>query len=234
MPNEEHEKCPPYHPGLGELPRAIATERKELEAYKLQGEYAPPGTGLNQPSADLNRQTSIIDDITKMPPSRRAPPLNFYVQSTYDSRPIQGYDFQASKITSISFETSGNFSAVSMTYTVPENTIAIVRGYRYQVSPIPVGIVTEGSTWLQSDFFDNGTPIREHVGMYHAVFMREFIPTFFIVDERHVITFQLSQDPDSEISDSMDGEIAGVLFEIFGNLIPKTGIPKEYEIASKF
>lgn len=241
MANEEKEnQCPPYVPGLGEVPRDLLYERGDLPRFDTTGKYNPPridpATGVvhNSQVADIARPTAIIEDMKGRQVPKTPPPLYFRVQSTYDSRPIQAYDFQANRATVINFETSGDFDPVSMTYTVPENTIAVIRGYRYQASPVPIGIVTEGTYWLQSDFFDNDVPVREHVGMYHAVFMRQFIPTFFIVDERHVLTFQVSQNPDAEISDSMDGETIGLLFEIYGNLIPKTGIPKEYEIASPY
>ena len=217
---------------LGELSRDLAEERKELEAYDLQGQYVPPGQGFEGSKvADLQRETGIIEEVVRGIPDV-APELAFHVQSTYDSRPVQATDWQASGCDTIVFGTSGNFDSITFSFTVPENKIAVLRGFRYQVTPIPVGIVDEGDCWLQSDIFDSGVPVPQHVEMFHPVFMQKFFPTFVIFDERRLVQLRLSQ-ADVEIADAMDGEEVGVLFELFGNLILKTGIPKEFQIANR-
>ena len=239
MAEEERDDYPQGYyqpPTLGELSRALGVERRELEAFDLEGKIAPPG-GPGGPGqvADLARETELVDFMETHPISPRPPALLYQVVATYDSRPIQGYDFQDSECQVL--EWSGappTFDPVSLTYIVPDNTVAIVRSFRYQVIDAPVNAVVEGDCWLQSDLIVNDLPVREYNQMLHPVFMQLFFPTFVIVDERQDIRLQLSTfDPDNtEFAGALDGIDAPVLLEIYGNLLVKTGVPKEFEIAN--
>lgn len=224
-------------PTLGELNRALGTERRELDAYDLEGKRAPPGgqPGSAQAVADLQRSTGLVAD-TQGYVSPRPPALLYQVVATYDSRPIQAYDFQDSECSSINWAgappTFAPFNAV--TYIVPENTVAVVRSFRYQVVDPPVNIVVEGDCWLQSDLFVNDLPVREYNKMVHPVQMDDQFPCFIIVDERLEIRLRLSVfDPNNtEFAAALNGVSAPVIANIYGNLILKTGVPVEFEIAN--
>lgn len=220
--------------GLGDLPLPHALARGERKVEVPQG-YVPPGGAPGDPSqvADLARGEAISNYVESRDVPKKPPGLLYQVVSTYDSRPIQGTDFQATACDAITFAGSpATFSPVSISFTVPENNIAVLRAFQYQVTPQPINVVTEGLCWLQSDIFDNGLIVRNYNEMVHPLFMRDRFPIFAIVDERHVISLQLSQVSDSVLTGTLAGEILGVHFALYGNLILKTGIPKEFEISN--
>lgn len=225
-------------PGLGELTRGIATERGELDEYDLRGPAGvpPQNPGGSAAVADLQRATGIVDYTENNRVSLRPPALLYQVVSTYDSRPIQAYDFQDSECSTINW---GGVPPVfapfnALTFIVPENTVAILRQFRYQVIDAPVNAVVEGDCWLQSDLFVNDLPVREYNKMTLPVFMEDAFDCFVIVDERLEIRLRLSIfDPNNtEFSQALNGLSAPVIASFYGNLILKTGVPVEFEIAN--
>ena len=224
-------------PTLGELSRSLGVERGELEAFDLEGKQAPPGgsPGSAAQVADLARGTGLIETIETQRISPRPPALLYQVVSTFDSRPIQAYDFQDSECEFINWAgTPPVFPSVSLNFTIPDNTIAVLRSFRYQVIDAPVNAVVEGDCWLQSDLFVNDLPVREYDRMLHPVFMQLFFPSFVIVDERKRLRLTLSIfDPtNTEFAQALNGLQAPVIFEIYGNLLLKTGVPIEFEISN--
>jgi len=230
-------------PTLGELPRLLGTERRELDAYDLSGDTGvPPGSpGGESAVADLARGTGIIDTLESRPISKRPPALLYQVVSTYDSRPIQAYDFQLSECGNIVWTPGGGgsvFAAVNFEYVVPTNTVAVLRNFRYQVITAPINSVTEGDCWLFSDLFVNDLPVREYNRMLHPVYMRDPFETFLIVDELKRIRLQLrmADDGASPVEFFADLSAAGlnskVIGEMYGNLLLKSGIPIDFEIAN--
>jgi hypothetical protein len=97
-----------------------------------------------------------------------------------------------------------------------------------------VNHVTEGFCWLQSDLLVTDLPVREYNQMLHETVMQEFFDTFLIVDELQRLRLQLSVfDPNNtEFFSDLVGEQTPVLFEFYGNLIVKTGVPIEFEVAN--
>ncbi len=229
-------------PTLGELSRSLGVERGELEAYDLEGKRVPPGSpGGPTQVADLARGTGIIDTIESRSISPRPPALLYQVVSTFDSRPIQSYDFQASGCDNITWIPGGSgseFNPVTFTYVVPTNTVAVLRAFRYQVTTAPVNAVTEGDCWLFSNLLVNDLPVREYNRMRHPVFMRKFFETFLIVDERKRLVLELKMGDDGSSVVEFYGDLEAndlqspVLFELYGNLLLKTGVPIEFEIAN--
>lgn len=229
-------------PTLGELNRALGTERRELDAFDLEGKIVPPGSpGGESAVADLARGTGIIDTLESRYVSPRPPALLYQVVSTYNSRPIQGYDFQHSECGNLNWRAGGSgseFDAIDFTYVVPDNTVAILRAFRYQVVTAPVNAVTEGDCWLFSDLLVNDLPVREYNRMLHPVYMQLFFDTFLIVDERKRLTLRLRMADDGTdlvefYSDLQLRDLQSpVLAELYGNLLLKTGVPIEFEIAN--
>lgn len=224
-------------PTLGELSRSLAQERGELQNFDLKGKPGVPPQSPGGPAAvaDLNRATGLIETTETRPISPRPPALLYQVVSTYDSRPIQAYDFQASGCDVLEFFDdggAGEFDPIFFDYIVPSNVVAVLRGFRYQVSLAPTNMVTEGGCWLQSDLFVNDLPVREYNKMFHPVFMRKFFDTFVIVDELNTIRLQLSHTADNELFSATAGVVSPVLFEFYGNLLLKTGVPIDFEIAN--
>jgi hypothetical protein len=116
---------------------------------------------------------------------------------------------------------------------VPTNVVAVLRGFRYQVQNQPVNVTTEGNCYVQSDIFVNDLPVREYNGMKHGLYLRELFPAFIIVNELLDIRLTLSNDTATTTLDpSVDGVESPVLFEFYGNLILKTGVPVEFEVAN--
>jgi len=168
--------------------------------------------------------------------SPRPPPLLYEVISTYDSRPVQAYDFQASGCEFLNWAgVPPTFPPTFLEYTVPANTVAILRSFRYQLINPPVNHVVEGDCWLQSDLFVNDLPVREYHQMLHPTVMDKFFETFLIVDELKRIQLSLTVFDlagGTEFSADLNGEQTPVLFELYGNLIVKTGVPIEFEVAN--
>jgi hypothetical protein len=225
-------------PSLGELTRGIASERGELQDYDLRGPAGVPPQSPGGPTAvaDLQRATGIVDYTENNRVSLRPPALLYQVVSTFDSRPIQSYDFQDSECSFINLAgvppVFAPFNA--LTYIVPENTVAVLRQFRYQVIDAPVNAVVEGDCWLQSDLFVNDLPVREYNKMTLPVFMEDAFDTFVIIDERLELRLRLSIfDPNNtEFSQTLNGLQFPVIASFYGNLILKTGVPIEFEIAN--
>jgi hypothetical protein len=243
-----HEESDDYYipPTLGELTRQIAAERGELQDWDLKGNYVPPSRegGLPQvnKAADLQRETNLIERTENYSISPRPPALLYEVIATYDSRPIQGFDFQFSECNSIVWIPGGSgseFNEVRFTFKVPDNNVAVLRSFRYQVTLAPINIVTEGGCWLMSDLLVDESPVRQYSRMLHPIFMRDEVPCFIIVDEMRDITLRLRMavDTNGDVVEFFgDAEAADlvspVIARLYGQLLVKTGIPKEFEISN--
>lgn len=240
-----HEESDDYYnpPTLGDLTRQIAKERGELRHYDLDPRYVPPAVpgGLPQvnKAADLNRETALIERTTNYTVSPRPPALLYEVIATYDSRPIQGFDFQFSECGFLLWEAlagGSTFPTIEFTFTVPDNNIAVLRSFRYQVTDAPINAVAEGDCWLFSTLLVDDSPVRQYNRMLHPIKMPRLFPTFLIVDERRRLTLRLSVADDGvdpvEFSAELIGLITPVLTELYGNLLVKTGVPQEFEIAN--
>ena len=223
-------------PTLGELSRSLAYERGELADYDLRGPQVPPaGPGGPTAVADLARSTGIIETITNQAISPRPPALLYQVISTYDSRPIQAYDFQSSGCDLLTWAGAPPvMDTAELVYVVPTNVVAVVRWFRYQVMNAPVNAVTEGDCWLQSDIFVNDLPVREYNKMTHPVLQTNFFPCFIIVNELLDIRLRLSTfDPNNTVfNGALDGVTAPVQLEMYGQLLLKTGVPIDFEVAN--
>lgn len=246
--SEENENQFPRQrvPGIGELTRDLLTERRELESFDLDGSrVGPPGAGFqNSKVADLQRQTAIIDHTENNYVSPRPPPLLYEVVSTYDARPIQGKDFVSTGCAVIEFNSDGanplEFDAVKLDYFVPENNIAVLRSFRYFITPgmYQLSDVTDSDNvgcWIQSDLFIDDVPVDQYTEMLLGNTVREPVNAFVIVDELRKLTLRLSQNPSETmvVADS-DTPIftTGAKLFMYGNLLVKTGVPKEFEIAN--
>ena len=242
-----HEESDDYYtpPTLGDLTRQIAKERGELVDWDLEGKYVPPATPGGLPlvnkSADLNRETSIIERTTNYPVSPRPPALLYEVIATYDSRPIQGFDFQFSEckfLTWTPFAGGSTFAAVEFTFLVPENNVAVLRSFRYQVTESPINAVTEGDCWLFSTLLVDGSPVRQYNRMLHPIKMPRLFPAWLIVDERRELTLRLHVADDGVDPVEFGASLAAaslvtpILTELYGQLLVKTGVPIDFEISN--
>lgn len=246
---ESEEYGGPYYeqPTLGDLTRGLSHERGETWSQEARGRVPParmPGQGGGSPGqvADLAREQSIMRTTENERISKIAPALAFQVQSTYDARPIQAYDFQASGCDTISWIAGGSgseFDPIEFAYMVPDNTIGVLRSFQYQVTGSPINAVTEGECWLSSTILINDLPIREYNLMFHPVNMLRPFEAFAIADERTEIKIRLQMGLLANGVDPVEffGDLIGIetpiLFRLYGNVILKTGIPKEFEIGNK-
>lgn len=231
---------------LGELSRGIATERGDLDTQDVSG-VVPP-TGANK-AADLVRQTGIVNTLESTKVSPRPPQLLYGVESVYDSRPIQGTDFQHTQCIDAVWIADGVHDAtfvevfgggiVTAEFLVPDNTIGVLREFRYTLSPSFLNIVVEGATcWLQTDIFLDNVVVKQYNQMFFPTFMVDRFPTFVIADERQLIKlrFTLTAADEGGVITLIDTALIGreflVMVEFYGNIILKSGIPKEFEIAN--
>ena len=103
----------------------------------------------------------------------------------------------------------------------------------------PTNIVTEGDCWLASSLLVNELPVREYNQMLHPLFQALPFPIFLIADERKRVTLRLELANEGppvftpvEIAGDLDGVGTPVQLELYGNLLLKTGVPIEFEIAN--
>lgn len=139
-------------------------------------------------------------------------PPNFYdVRCVYDSRPVNGYDFNIST----------QLVAHQLTFVdivVPNGYRAVPREWTIDFVPIPVANVNDIIFFPQS----NGADVPNNSRMIGS---GGVVKTFFVVEENAVFNARF-QDP--------GGLITGTAYvQIYGNLLPVTGVALPFEVSNR-
>jgi hypothetical protein len=197
---------------LGDLP-------EDIEAERIDRVSSWRGDAL----ADLRYQQQI----KTTPKAPGTIPYSGEVISTYDSRPINGFDFSATGWVQWNI-TAPPPAALQLQfqYNVPGGYIAVLRGYRYEMDPaVPI---TYGQLLL--DIFVNDIAQLGYQGLMHGQSVTSFVPCFILADDSATIRFNWRAPTGIA---SLVGQIRYMSIEFYGNLILATGAPLNLEVANK-
>lgn len=184
-------------------------------------------------------------------------PGGAFVVSTYDSRPVNTFDFQKSIATSIGGGTrvKGDMSAevnqnnpglsASGTFTIPEGRTCVLRGWEIIISFVPgaaTGIDPNFAPVLETgnsgilynlDFLLNGSAIQDNSSMDIEEF--PFGPvsgeTFIIVPQNQLLTAEITRIPFNNGFEET-WQIDRFALKFYGQLILSTGETPDFEVAN--
>ena len=233
---------------LGELPRELRQERREL--YQDEPPIQPPPGILREiPGApryvpappplmpsirDVRGSGAALRDAQNAPIG--LPAVDFLVQTTFDARPINGNDFQwfnLGYLEPVGDPPAVDFSEVS--FEVPRGRLAIVRNIKWwpsQILAVP-GLGSGGTINYASPFFVtlyvSGAVQTSYERIYQQMGERK---TYAIAFEREFITVRYTLNPDwTEGFGQYNPDIYTI---ISGNLIDSRGREKQYEPANQY
>jgi|ERR1700677_1281289 len=193
----------------------------------MRGEFAEQrgdwqtGASLDVPGADLLQDDSSVAQMQVTPLGE--PPSDFDVRCVYDSRPVNGYDFNFS-----AFQASSNISNVpwNFTFTVPNGYRAVPRKWDVFYDTPPSGIPSYQSTVTliqnQAAVPYNG-PIIVGMGTGDAP-----IDSFFVCEEN--TTFGISGSV-TDVPNSTHATAISV--NVYGNLIPVTEVAPPFAVTNQ-
>lgn len=177
----------------------------------------------------IDRETQLPADVRETPPDmmrdkeageamRRAPAgepgIDFDVRSVFDSRPVQGYDFNI-------IDTSEFAASMDLTFTVPPGFVAVVRKFMHTISNNPIVERVD----MRAAFFVNGGAVRYNENLPIGGDSYDTpINLFFLADENSVVTARLTT--------AIAGAAQTVFGQFYGTFLAKTGRPYQFEIAN--
>lgn len=153
-----------------------------------------------------------------------SPPLDYLVRSVYDSRPVNGQDFNiCSSVTAAGTETS-----LTVSMTVPPGYIAVVRRVHTELEPGPPITLRRQ---VQASLQRNSVTIPFQEGIFVGTAQDTLLESFVLADENDTVSVTLSYFTSAEVVNTFP---AGTVFEaqFYGNFLAKTGRPYNFEIAN--
>lgn len=152
---------------------------------------------------------------------RGEPPKAFDVRATYDSRPVQGFDYNIPDDIAIALSSEGAVS-VDLTFIVPTGYIAVQRRFRHWFNPAPAITSRQQCTVT---FLVSGATVPYNELIPIGLTNDELADGFFIADEKQTLT--------ARVTVAAGVALVTQLYCVFyGNLILKTGVPSPFEIAN--
>jgi hypothetical protein len=145
------------------------------------------------------------------------PPIDYDVRSTFDARPINGLDFNFTDHQPI-----GSATAWTLSVTVPKGYIAVLRGIRHFLDPLPAAL--DSTNDVLATLLVNGVQIPSNQDIPVGIQSDSLVKFFYLIDELNTMGLLLTP---SSIPLNTD---AWVVF--YGNLLSKTGRPLPFEIAN--
>lgn len=180
-------------------------------------EHQLPASDVPLPGAAVS-ETTTQEQHTPIGPT----PLQYDVRSTYDARPINGYDFNIAVTTN----EGSPFGAITrLTFSVPNGLVAVVRRViTFMESPIPVGARRDVLLTLQV----NGGTVPNNQQIPVGVEQDDLVNTFFIADENNSVT-ALFVIAASIVALSPQPSLTA---HFYGNFLLKSNVPPQFEIAN--
>lgn len=168
------------------------------------------------PGADLLQDAASTRAMLSAPLGE--PKVDFDVRSVYDSRPVNGYDF--------------NFSAVTLTigggwkvqFQVPSGYRVVPREWEVAFDVVIPGSAVNSTASIQQ----NGAQLPNNGPIVIGMGTDEPIKTFFICEEN--TTFGIAGE-----NTNIGGPVAeaNVIVNVYGNLIPVTDVALPLSIANE-
>lgn len=224
-------------PGIGELSEELADERGELDSYstrQLSGDV-PADIQVGRSAIDAVRSTGI-----------GSPNIDFQVRSTFDSRPVNGRDFNlwfaAEKNTEIG-HTDFELTVFNRCFQVPRGLVCVLRAVTVLQAPgDDLGDLFDGTLQVLIDNTVREPPtvrLGPSIGVPggDTVLSQEPIPyhngvpvdTFLIADENIFVGLDLNP-----ILLGFQTDYNSMLRVGFhGTFLQKTGVPAQFQIANK-
>lgn len=207
--------------GLGDLPEDITAERQRVAGLSRQMRNRP--SSREDSIADIKYQ----DVKARTPKEAGVIPFSGEVISTYDSRPINAVDFSSTNLETFTLTAvAGDATTVTATYTVPGGYVGVLRGYRFEMTPV-VPISAGG---LVMDIFVNGVSMLGYRSLIHGQILNDFVPCFVLANGGEEIEIKIRAPAGIN---SVIPDVRQVLIEMHGNLLQTTGAPLQLEIANK-
>lgn len=219
---------------LGDLDEFKLAEREELDVSELSN--PPPGRDLPPPYYQQAPKN--------VPIGQNVPKFGALVQSTFDTRPINGQDWAASFSIGLTNSTGGqnNFGLYTISFkNFAPGFVAILRQFSVQMRGIVTNQpVSEGEFALA--FIVNGSAVPFVTGpgtvtntdgvQLPADQMRVFcqlinFPTHVIVPEGGTLGVQIS----NPIPIANDQEVK-IHTELYGNVLQSRGLPANFEVGT--
>jgi hypothetical protein len=218
---------------LGELPPDLLRERGEDTMLNDRPGSLPP----DMARSDAVRKAAAEAGIG-------GPVLDYGVRGVYDSRPVNAIDFNQTYL--LNLANAYNFVAQPAMLQVPQGRVAVLRRVEFSDPGSVTGIVSAytfpsvvADNLLLVDYY---VQVLRNAGVVQPIDMRvpgtvgfnykdaipikggDSIDTFLIYDEGEQIGLNFY------LSSAAVGE---VFVKLYGNLLPKTGVPANFEIANK-
>jgi len=202
---------------LSGLPEDIQAERDNVDflQYQAKDNASPLGDIIYQNiEAEKPTQLGTI-------------PYSGEVISTYDSRPINAFDFAFTDF--VQWNITGNPPTaliLTSSHTIPGGYIGVLKGYRFEMEPL-VPITVDD---LLLDIFINDKAQQGYQSLKHGQMLKNFVPAFILIDDGGTIKFQFRAPTGIA---SLMANTRHMHVELYGNLILTTGAPLNLEIANK-
>jgi hypothetical protein len=190
------------------------------EYEDVVGNYQADAGLSDTAGADLINSAASITAMESTPIGE--PPADFSTVAVYDSRPVNGYDFNISQIVSAVYPGTGAISTWSVTFDVPNGYRMVPREWEIYLDGFPGGsplnstcIITQNNAGIP-----NSTQLVVGAGTTRP------IKTFFICEENTIFgaTGQIALLP------AYTGQ---VYIAVYGNLLPVTDVPLPFSVCNK-
>lgn len=224
-------------PGMGELSEELSEERGDLDSYstrQLAGDV-PADVQVGRSATDAVRNTGI-----------GSPAIDFQVRSTFDSRPVNGRDFNiwvgADKNSEIGHQ-DFELTVFNKAWQVPRGLVAVLRAVTIlQVPGDDLGTLFDGTLQIMIDNVVKEPPtvrLGPSIGVPggDTVLSQEPIPyhtgvpvdTFLIADENLFV----GVDINPILLGFQDNYNSMLRVGFHGTFLQKTGVPAQFQIANK-
>lgn len=188
---------------------------------KREHQYAPDArsaSGVNSAG------TAQLDALAVTP--RGEPPKAFDVRATYDSRPVQGFDYNIHATAAYSINSEAG-ATIDVSVTVPRGYIMVQRQFRHWFNPAPA---YDSREQVLVSFLVAGAAVPYNQQIPIGIESDTLANTFFIADELQVVTARIYMD---YLPGNAGPTLTGTVNVVFyGNLIMKTGVPSPFEVAN--
>jgi hypothetical protein len=193
---------------LGELPEELADERGDLDTYSEVGE-------ISASSADVRIASEARDEAART--GSGAPQIDFNVRSIFDSRPVNGYDFNQFS----SAELAGPGSTIVTSLTIPVGFIGVVRRVDFWLEPLIAAFRSEITMTPRVA----GLQVQNNLTYPVGNMLNEPMRAFYLADENQTLSFLITS------AIALPALTIGNIV-VYGNLLLKTGVPTNFQIAN--
>jgi len=248
----DHQDQPDIANRLGELPRQVREERRELYGKEPKSggpegiielmpgapRAMPPEPPLMPRPRDIRGANAALVSAQNAPIG--LPSVDYLVQSTFDARPINGNDWQFFNV--LALDINGDVGAPVLTqtlrFTVPDGRVAIVRNIKWETTqllaipgnpePSEIGMV-ELFVPVFIALSVSGFVQRTYERVFQQEGEREVYAIGF---EKETIDFTVTSNAD--FGGSTVGYQPAFFVEMYGNLLDTRGREKQYEPANQY